>query len=481
MTTQPESVESAPHPDLKAPTPGALAPQHSTEMPAPRRALTSAVQRVLRSVVEHLERRGRPALAALFRQAFPNTLQTTLEALPEGRTFVFTGDIPAMWLRDSAAQVSPYLPLCQGDAELRGLIAGVVRQQAHLISLDPYANAFNLTPRSETEAEYSFDLPPPGPWVWERKFELDSLCAPVLLAWRFWQVTGDAGELGDLRPILRSVLDVMETEQDHGSASRYRFERPEQYCVLPSDTLPRSGQGAECAPTGLVWSGFRPSDDACTYPYLVPANIMAVMALRRAAELSRSVYADEALARRATRLEGQIEAGLQEHAVVRHGEYGEVWAYEVDGLGHALMMDDANVPSLLSLPYLGYCAPSDERYLNTRRMVLSAANPYYHQGEYAAGVGSPHTPGRRVWPISLCIQALTADLNTVPGRAEAWALLDTLATTTAGTYLMHESFDPDQPDTFTRPWFAWANSLLAETVLTVLASEQQAGEAQLWR
>ncbi|ULH17072.1 glycoside hydrolase family 125 protein (plasmid) [Deinococcus sp. KNUC1210] len=455
-------------------TPPHSMPQHSSAMPAAKRPLTPAVQATLDRVTAQLQARDRPALATLFRQAFPNTIQTTLEALPDDRTFVYTGDIPAMWLRDSAAQVSPYVPLCREDPELRALIAGVIRQQAHLIALDPYANAFNLTPRDETDAEYSFDQPPPGPWVWERKFELDSLCAPLLLAWNFWRATGDADALGDLRPMIGTVLSVMETEQDHAGSSRYRFERPAEYCVLPSDTLPRNGQGAECAPTGLIWSGFRPSDDACTYPYLVPANIMAVMALRRTAGLALELYGDSALAHRATSLEQQIEAGLETHAVVQHEEYGEVWAYEVDGLGNALLMDDANVPSLLSLPYLGYCRADDERYLNTRRLLLSAANPSYYRGTYAAGIGSPHTPGRRVWPISLCIEALTAGLDTAAGRAHAWELLETLAATTAGTYLMHESFDPDQPATFTRPWFAWANSLLAETVLTVLATEEEA-------
>lgn len=435
-------------------------------MPAPRRRLTPSMHATLLRVTEQL--RARPELASVFEMCFPNTFQTTLEALPEGRTFVVTGDIPAMWLRDSAAQVSPYIHLCAHDAELAELVAGVVRQQAHLISIDPYANAFNR----DRGHEYSFDLPTPGPWVWERKFELDSLCFPIWLAWKYLKATGDASALGDLRPMLNTILDVMETEQRHDECSAYTFQRPEEYCVLPSDTLPNGGQGAACEPCGLIWSGFRPSDDACVYPYLIPANMFAVVALRCAADLARTLYADELLAGSAETLERGIEEGLRRHAVVVHPDFGPIYAYETDGMGHHLLMDDANVPSLLSLPYLGYCRPDDELYLNTRRFILSSQNPHYHTGRYAAGIGSPHTPGRRVWPIALCMQALTVQ-HTAAGRAEAAALLDILAATTDGTLVMHESFDPEHPAEFSRPWFAWANSLLAETVLHVLEQQNQ--------
>ncbi|WP_229670774.1 glycoside hydrolase family 125 protein [Deinococcus aquiradiocola] len=447
----------AAQPSVTPPRP-AQPPVHNTPMPDARRALTPAMHATVARVRTALPHD--PQLAQVFERCYPNTFQTTLEDLGDGRTFVVTGDIPAMWLRDSAAQVSPYLPLCAHDAEVRALVAGVIRQQAHLVLKDPYANAFNRHPGSE----YSFDRPAPGPEVWERKFELDSLCAPVLLAWRYWRETGDADPLSALRPALDVILDVMTAEQDHAARSAYTFERPAEYCVLPTDTLPDAGRGAPCAVTGLIWSGFRPSDDACTYPYLIPANAMAVVALRRAADLARAVYGDPQLARRAAELAGSVQAGLEAHGTVEHPEFGRIWAYETDGLGHHVLMDDANVPSLLSLPYLGYCSPNDPLYLNTRNFVLSASNPHRHAGAHAAGVGSPHTPGRRVWPIALCMQALTAQPDDA-GRAETWDLLRVLAGTTAGTDLMHESFDPDAPDVYSRPWFAWANSLLAETVL----------------
>ena len=439
--------------------PAPAPPVHDVPMPEPRRDLTPAMFTVISQVRARLA--GQPELATLFTQCFPNTWQTTLEDLPQGRTFVQTGDIPAMWLRDSAAQVSPYLALCAADPEVRRTVAGVILQQAHLLETDPYANAFNREPGNE----YHFDVPPPGPWVWERKFELDSLCFPLWLAWRYWRATGELPL--DLRPTLGRILEVMETEQDHDGRSDYRFERPAEYCVLPSDTLVRGGQGAAHAPTGMVWSGFRPSDDACTYPYLVPANMFAAVVLRQAAQLVRELYGDAERAARAETLAADIREGIETHGVTEHPEFGRVYAYETDGLGNWLLMDDANVPSLLAAPYLGYCRADDPTYLNTRRMLLSAANPHYHAGRHAAGIGSAHTPGRRIWPIALCMQALTAQ-ETPEGRAEVVALLNTLAHTTAGTGLMHESFDPDAPDTYSRPWFAWANSLLAETVLTRL-------------
>ena len=122
-------------------------------------------------------------------------------------------------------------------------------------------------------------------------------------------------------------------------------------------------------------------------------------------------------------------------------------------------MDDPNVPSLLALPYLGICEPADEIYLNTRRFILSESNPWYFKGSAAQGVGSPHTPDNYIWPIGLIIQGMTAE-----DPEERMPLLHTLVATDAGTFSMHESFDVDDPARFTRPWFAWADSLFAEYV-----------------
>ena len=167
----------------------------------------------------------------------------------------------------------------------------------------------------------------------------------------------------------------------------------------------------------------------------------------------------------ALELRDQIEHGIQAHGLVTHPTHGRIYAYETDGHGRHLLMDDANVPSLLSIPYLGYRSASDDTYRNTRRFILSPDNPYFFAGKYAAGIGSPHTPGGLIWPISLAMQGLTST-----SADEREDLLETLISTTNETAFMHEAFDPNDPSHFTRPWFAWANSLFAEFALRELQS-----------
>ncbi|GBF08096.1 hypothetical protein DAERI_220039 [Deinococcus aerius] len=403
-----------------------------------------------------------PDVAGVFAGCLPHTLETTITRRPDGTTFVITGDIPAMWLRDSAAQVWPYVELAAHDPELREMIAGLIRAQARCILLDPYANAFNAEPRGPGHE----DEPPAHPLVWERKFEIDSLCYPIRLAHAYWRATGDTAPLhGEFREAARLILATLRCEQRHAECSPYHFWRPNP--VLPTDNLPSGGLGNPVGHTGMVWSAFRPSDDACTYNYNLPGNMMACVELAHLARVAGEVWGDEDTEREAFALQGDIEAGIETFGVVNHPEFGRMYAYETDGLGRHLLMDDANVPSLLSIPYLGYRPAHDPTYRNTRRFVLSPANPSFFSGTHASGVGSPHTPAGYIWPIALAIQGLTA---TDPD--ERARLVRTLTETTAGTGLMHESFDPDDPATFTRPWFGWANSLYAELVLRHVALTQ---------
>ncbi len=415
-----------------------------------------SIQRTVRALQQRFAQS--PAVGRGFARCFPNTLETTVQLMPDGTSFVITGDIPAMWLRDSAAQVNPYVPLAAHDAGLRRVIGGLIRRHAACLLIDPYANAFN--PEANGHG-HTTDRPAQSPWVWERKFELDSLCYPIRLAHRYWKATDDATPFTTtVHRALETIVGVMRTEQHHGD-SPYLFERPEPR-LLPTDTLTHGGRGAPVAYTGMVWSGFRPSDDACTYGYLVPANMMAVVELEHLAEIAGAVFGDDALAENALALREEIERGIRDHAVVEHPQFGRIYAYEVDGLGNQLLMDDANVPSLLSIPYLGYRPASDPVYQNTRRFALSPDNPHYHSGSHASGIGSPHTPGRRVWPLAIAMQGLTASDD----RERDWAL-ETLLATTAGTGAMHESLNPDDPADFTREWFGWANSLFAELALEV--------------
>ena len=427
-------------------------------MTTPPQSRRPSVQHVIESVQAAF--RQQPEVALTFGRCFPNSLETTLQPQAAGRTFVMTGDIPAMWLRDSTAQVWPYLELCSHDADLSRLIAGVIATQADQLLADPYANAFNALPSG---AGHTADQPERHPLVWERKFELDSLCYPIRLAHRYWQLTGNAAALDErVHQAARSVLSVMQTEQHHAERSRYRFWRPD---AASTDNLPNGGEGHPVGYTGLIWSAFRPSDDACEFNYNIPGNMMASVELGHLAELAQVIWQDEELRADALQLRDEIEAGLQQFASAEHPRFGTVYAYEVDGLGGQRLMDDANIPSLLSAPYLGYCPVDEATYQNTRALVLSAENPYFFTGTAAQGVGSPHTPPQHVWPLALAMRGLTANTDT-----ERAAMLAVLVGTTADTHLMHESFHVDDPAVFTREWFGWANSLFSELVMSRLGA-----------
>ncbi|PKD14459.1 hypothetical protein APC1461_1296 [Bifidobacterium longum] len=392
-----------------------------------------------------------------FNACFANTLTTTVRRHEDGTTFVLTGDIPAMWLRDSTAQVRPYLAIAGDDPDLADMIAGLVRLQFRYIGIDAYANAFNEEPNGHTwdpndRSDFS------SPWLWERKYELDSLCYPLQLAWLLYANTGHTDHFdATFAAGVRRILDVIETEQDHAARSPYFFVRD---CDIPTESLANDGKGTPVAVTGMTWSGFRPSDDACTYHYLVPANMFAVVVLGYVERIFTEVTPDADLAARAGRLAGEIREGIEAHARVRNAAGEPIYAYEVDGLGHALVMDDANVPSLLAAPYLGYCAADDPTYQAMRRTLLSGENPFYYAGEHTAGIGSPHTPPRYVWPIARSIEGLTC-----PSQEEKAAILDNLVAIDAGTNLMHEGVCVDDPTQYTREWFSWSNMMFCELVM----------------
>lgn len=391
-----------------------------------------------------------PLLYAAFRQCFISTVDTTLTAMPDGTSFVITGDIPAMWLRDSTAQVLHYVRFSD-DPEIKRLIEGLIKRQMKFILIDPYANAFNREPNG---AKYSEDKPPQLPWVWERKYEIDSLCYPVMLAWKYYEKNGADFIDEEMHSALREICRVFRTEQ-HRDTSEYYFER--ERCLL-HDTLSNNGRGAPVKYTGMTWSGFRPSDDACTYGYLVPSNLFAALTLDRIAHFA-DLLGDAELAADAEKTAAEIRAGVEEYGTADYPGHGRIYAYEADGFGNYMFMDDANVPSLMSLPYLDVCAKDDPMYLRTRGFVLSPSNRYYYVGRRAKGVGSPHTPPHFVWHIALAMQALTST-----SENEVAELLHTLVNTTAGTHFMHEGFFVENPERFTRPWFAWANSLFGELV-----------------
>lgn len=396
-----------------------------------------------------------PELAPFFKNCFLNTIETTVAKLDDGGYFVITGDIPAMWLRDSASQLSHYIRYANEDEDLKEIIRSVIAKHAYYINIDPYANAFNAVPNSKShkdETDFYHDL------IWERKYEVDSLCASIYLAYQYYMQTLDASIFTEeFHDMLEVIIAVFKLEQNHFQESRYFFNRTD---CPETDTLPNGGKGNEVAFTGMTWSGFRPSDDRCVYGYLVPSNMMAVCALKKAAELLNAGYEDTRLESECRSLAFDIDEGIKTHGVYEHEKFGKIYAYEVDGKGNVRLMDDANSPSLLSAPYLGYAEKDDEIYLNTRKFILSQSNPWYFEGRVAKGVGSPHTGLDKIWHIALTMQALTS-----LDEAEIKECINMLTTTHAGTFLMHESFNKNDDTDFTRPWFAWANSLFAELMI----------------
>lgn len=401
-----------------------------------------------------------PEWVDVFERCYTDTLDNTVEILEDGSTFVLTGDIPAMWLRDSTAQLRPYLHVAKRDPRLRQTIAGLVKRQMILILKDPYANSFNI--EENWKGHHETDHTDLNGWIWERKYEVDSLCYPLQLAYLLWKETGETSQFDEtFVTATKEILHLWTVEQDHNN-SPYRFVRDTD---RKEDTLVNDGFGPDFAVTGMTWSAFRPSDDCCQYSYLIPSNMFAVVVLGYVQEIfaeltladSESIIAD------AKRLQAEIQEGIENYAYTTNSKGEKIYAFEVDGLGNASIMDDPNVPSLLAAPYLGYCAIDDEVYQATRRTILSPENPYFYEGKYASGLGSSHTFYRYIWPIALSIQGLTTT-----DKAEKKQLLDQLVACDGGTGVMHESFHVDDPTKYSREWFSWANMMFCELVLDYL-------------
>ena len=402
-------------------------------------------------------------LAWMFGNCFPNTLDTTVhfsmgkDGKPD--TFVYTGDIHAMWLRDSGAQVWPYVQLANSDPELKQMLAGVILRQFKCINIDPYANAFNI--EAIEDGHWITDLTDMKPELHERKWEIDSLCYPLRLAYHYWKTTGDASVFSaEWVQAITNILKTFKEQQRKEGVGPYKFQRKTERAL---DTLNNDGLGAPVKPVGLIVSSFRPSDDATTLQYLVPSNFFAVSSLRKAAEILEVVNKNPALAKECKALASEVEVALKKYAVNNHPKYGKIYAFEVDGFGNQLLMDDANVPSLLAMPYLGDVKTNDPIYQNTRRFVWSLDNPYFFKGTAGEGIGGPHIGYDMVWPMSIMMKAFTSNND-----AEIKTCIKMLMDTDADTGFMHESFNKNDPKNFTREWFAWQNTLFGELILKLV-------------
>ncbi len=433
-------------------SPAAGFPQ--VRLSADKRKFTSAA--VEKAIVDFNKVSNNKELAWLFNNCFPNTLDSTVDfEIVDGRpdTYVITGDIDAMWLRDSTAQVWPYLSLIRDDKHLQQLIAGVINRQAKNILFDPYANAFYKDVNKV--GEWKDDGTDMKPGLHERKWEIDSLCYPVRLAYHYWKNTGDTSPFNDKwKEAAMLIVKTFKEQQRKTGRGPYKFERRTSWAT---DGVPLGGYGYPAKPVGLIHSMFRPSDDATVFPFLIPSNFFAVVSLQQVAELSDKIYHDAAFSGECIALSKEIQNALQQYAVVTHPQFGKVYAYEVNGYGSFNLMDDANVPSLLSLPYLGAVKNNDPVYVNTRKLLLSSYNPFFFKGSAGEGIGGPHAGTDLIWPLSIIIRALTSDDD-----AEIKNCIGMLQKSHAGTGFMHETFHKNDVTKYTRAWFAWANTIFGE-------------------
>lgn len=418
-----------------------------------RRFSSKAVENVINEFTSKVKNKE---FAWLFNNCFPNTLDTAVTFTDfEGRpdTYVSAGDIDAMWLRDSSAQVWPYLPLLKKDKGLKDLVAGVIRRQTKLILKDPYASSFYNDPTKVSE--FKEDLTNMVPGVHERKWELDSLCYPIRLAYRYWQQTKDTSCFdASWQDAIRTILKTFKEQQRKQNDGPYHFQRNSAWAT---DNVPMQGFGYPVKPVGLICSSFRPSEDATIFSFLIPSNFFAVVSLRQAAELFRVIKADETIAKEMDALAMEVRQALGKYATVEHETYGKVFAYEINALGSYNLMDDANMPGLLALPYIGAISMTDPVYLNTRKMLLSADNPFFYKGKVAEGIGGPHIGKNMVWPMSIIARGLTST-----DEEEIKLCLAMLLKSHADTGFMHESFNVDNAKQYTRTAFPWVNSLFGE-------------------
>ena len=433
--------------------------QSTTAFPTVRKPLNERrfTSKAVESAIEEFKSNVKnPELTWLFENCFPNTLDTTVFfSMKDGKpdTYVITGDIDAMWLRDSSAQVWPYVAFAKKDEQLRQLIAGVINHQVSCVLKDPYANAFYNDPAKV--GEWSKDLTDMKPGVHERKWEIDSLCYPIRLAYHYWKETGDIQPFtSQWADAVMLTLKVFREQQRKENKGPYTFQRTTPFAT---DTLPLKGYGYPAKPNGLICSSFRPSDDATVYSYLIPSNFFAVISLRQAAEMFRVIRKDNANAEKLLSLASEVEQALAKYAIIDLNGYGKIYAYEINGFGSFNLMDDANVPSLLSLPYLGAVKNTDPVYINTRKYVLSEDNPFFFTGKAAAGIGGPHVGLDMVWPMSIIMKGLTSTND-----EEIKQCVKLLQATHGDTGFMHESFHKDDPKKFSRKWFAWANTIFGE-------------------
>ena len=423
-----------------------------------RTYISSAVEEAIKFIKSEI---SDPQLSWIFENCYPNTLDTTVDyEVIDGKpdTFIITGDIDAMWLRDSTAQVWPYLPLVKKDKKIKNLIKGLINRQAKCVIRDPYANSFykDLTKVSA----HNKDIPTPIAGVHEQKWEVDSLCYVIRLSYNYYKLTNDKSIFDDTWiKSTKLIYETFLTEQRKDGKSPYKFIRNGTAMV---DAPLFSGTGRPFKPNGLICSMFRPSDDATMYPFLIPSNIFASISMNQLSQIYEEQKIDDKFSEKCLLMSEEIDNAIKKYAIKEHLDFGKIYSYEIDGFGNNLYMDDANVPSLMSLAYLDSKFKDDKIYLNTRKFLLSENNPYFLKGKAAEGQASPHTGKDKIWPMGIILRAMTSKDDD-----EIKKCLKMLVDTHAGRGFMHEAFDKDNPNNYFRSWFAWANTLFGELIIKI--------------
>ncbi len=416
---------------------------------------------VEQAIAEFQQQVRDPELGWLFGNFFANALDRHVAyAAPGGRadTFVRAGATDAMSLADSSIQVWPYLTLVTRDAALRQLVAGVINRQTQYILLDPYANAFYA---DKTQAGAG----PPDrttlrPGVQERKWALDSLCHPIRLGYYYWKLTGDEQPFdAQWREAMRLTIQTFREQQRRAGPGPYSFQRATADAL---DTRALAGYGYPARPTGLIASAFRPGGEATLLPFHTPANFFAVASLRQAALMLYDIAHEQAGYNELMALADEIGVALRQQALLPHPALGAVYACEVDGYGSRGLFDEASLPSLLSLPYLGGLPPHDPTYQQTRQLALSPDNPFFYRGRVVEGLGGPRTGFGQVSPAGLALRGLTS-----LDDAEIRTCVQALKLAHAGTGYLPAAVDPDAPSQPPQPPCATANALAGELLWKV--------------
>ncbi|KAH8827769.1 Six-hairpin glycosidase-like protein [Flagelloscypha sp. PMI_526] len=434
--------------------------------PAECRTFSSvAVEEVIANMTSRLKD---PDLARLFENTFPNTLDTTVKYFNKDQNlaFIITGDITAQWLRDTANQFAHYLPLLSLDQELAALVKAVINNEARYVAEYPYCGSFQPPPESGLSPSHNdwadgVTVNPPvnNQTVFECKYELDSLCGFLKLSRGYYNRTQDASFINDnWKSAIDQVFRVINEQSQASFDENWNWVSYYNWTGgngALSPRVPNGGNGEPKGKNGLVGTHHRPSDDISTYAFLTPANAMLSVELDHLASMLDAVGQLSNISTQAKEWSERISKAVWDTTLVDN-----VFAYETNGLGSRYVMDDANVPSLLSLPYLGFLKKDHPAYLATKKVVLSRQNPYYAEGASWKGVGGPHVDPWHPWPM--------ASISAIFGSDDDEEILDLLyrvANNTGGLGLIHEAVSIYNSSVWTRPWFAWANSYFAEMLL----------------